>query len=231
MRWAVLAVLVALAGACSGDDTDDDGAAPTAASSTTAAEPVDPAADAARAEEILLKPTDLPEGWTPVPEPEGAEAEQGRLEGTFAGCLGVPAPAEQPSADSPEYVTGTLTQVSARVEMAPSVEVAEAEFANLQRPRYLECVARQFDESQADSGLTFAPSRAERLDFPDLGDGTLATRITTLLTVDGREVSIYADVVFVVKGRAQMTLYLLKGGEPFPAELANSLARRMAARA
>ena len=227
------ALVIALAtAACSDGDGD---AGPTtsdaAEATTTVAEVVDPVADAARAEEIVLKQSDLPEGWTAVPDPEGSDEESRRLEDSFAQCLGVEPPAEQPSAESPEYVSGTLTQVSAAVELAPSAAVARAALARLESPKALECVARQFDASQADSGLDFAPSRAQALDFPELGDGTAAIRITTLLTNEGQQITIYADIVSVIKGRVELTLYFLKGFQPFPRELADSLARRLVARA
>lgn len=231
-RWAAGAAAFAVAlAACSGGD---DATTTTVASSTSTTEvdaAADTAADTARAEEILFKPSDLPEGWTPVPAPEGAEEEQAELRSSFAVCLGVEPLPDHPSAESPEYVTGEITQVSARVELAPSAEVAEAELAQLRRPRYLECVAKQFDQSQADSGLEFAPSRAQEFDFPDLADGTLATRITTLLTLEGQEITIYADLVVVREGRVQITMYFLRARQPFPADLADSLARRMLARA
>lgn len=230
-RLAAMAVVLVVAAGCSDSGDGAEPGAAGASTTTTEAEVVDPVADAARAEEIVLKLTDLPEGWTAAPEPEGGGEEEQRLEDSFARCLGVEPPPDQPSAGSPEFLGGTLTQVSATVEMAPSVEVAETEFANLKRPRFHECVQQQFDESQADSGLDFAPSRAQELDFPDLGDGTVATRITTLLTSEGQQITIYADIVFVRKGRAQLTLYFLRGFQPFAPELANSLVRRMVARA
>ena len=228
------ALVVALATAACSDSDDGGDAGPTTTAvetTTTVAEVVDPVADAARAEEIVLKQSDLPEGWTPVPEPEGSADEGKRLEDTFAQCLGVEPPAEQPSAESPEFVSGTLTQVSAGVELAPSAAVARQELARLEGRKALECVARQFDASQADSGLDFAPSRAQELDFPDLGDGTVAIRITTLLTNEGQQITIYADIVSMIKGRVELTVYFLKGFQPFPRDLADSLARRLVARA
>lgn len=226
-----------LAGAC-GDDGDGD--AGTAADETTTTSssvaeetatsapeaPADPQLDA-----LVLRLSDFPAGWTSEPADEDEEAEQTGEE--VEDCLGIEVDDdERPEADSPEFSQGQLTQVSSSVSLAPDAASVDAEFAVLQGPRLLDCMRQEFDAAAGgDAELAFAPSTAERLDFPDVGDGTVASRLTTAVTVGGQQIPIYADLVFVRKGLAELSFSFVNAGEPFPAALAADLVAKVLARA
>ena len=79
--------------------------------------------------------------------------------------------------------------------------------------------------------MAFAPSEAEMVAFPDLGDGSVAIRITTSVTAEGEEIPIYADLVFVRKGLAELSFSFVNAGDPFPSPLAAELVGKVVARA
>ena len=224
--------------ACGGNG-DDGGSAgggatttvPGAGASTTVAAPAEAAADDHDAvNKIALQASDFPPGWTSAP----FEGEDDESERTLASCLGLEYAPDRPRANSAQFSKGELTQAGSSAELAPSTEVAAAEFAAIKGPKANACIKQQFDKELAEDsgGAAFAPVKVQALQFPKAGDETHALRLTTAVTApDGSSVPIHADAVFVRKGRAEMTLFFLNAGEPFPSALAADLTQKLASRA
>lgn len=238
IRGISLALVAVLGvGACgNGGDEGDDQAlsttttagSPGAPSATSAPGPAD---DQAVVDRIVLKASDFPPGWTSTPaEPDAGDAGDKAL----AECLGVPLPENRPEAESPEFSRGELTQVSSSAELAATEEEAASEFAALEGPKANPCFKQQFDKALAEQAgdVTFAPAEIEVLEPPTAGDEALALRLTTGISApDGSTVAIYADFVFIRKGRAEISLSFINAGQPFDSALAGGLTQKLASRA
>lgn len=227
----VLVVLAAVSSGCGGDGDDGDAAPTTTSTTVDESDASQPAADdQARAESIVLSASDLPEDvdWTSTPWEHDEEGER-----ALRTCIGLPPPSDVARADSPTFSAGDVTTVDSSASIASSAESVNEVFAAAEGPKFVDCV-RQRVEAQLDEqpDQTFGSVRAERLQFPHVGDGTTAVRAsTTIESADGEQVPLHLDVVIVKKGTVGMTLGLVNAPEPFPTELAVALAEVMAARA
>ncbi|MGI8684494.1 MAG: hypothetical protein ACR2MO_05300 [Acidimicrobiales bacterium] len=233
MRTRVLGVLLvlALASTACGDDAEKE-AATTTTSTTVAEKAEDDADDLALAEAVVLTIDDLPEGveWSSEPADEEEDDEGGAA---FRVCMGLPPDTGRPSADSPTFSSGDATQVDSSATVAPTAEQIDEDFARLEGPEFVDCAKKQFEAAIGEqSDVTFGPLQAERLDFPTVGDGATAVRLSTKVeTGDGETLPFHFDVVLLKKGRVGMTLTLVNAPEPFPTELSVPMAEAMAARA
>lgn len=241
LRLVVTALVLCLAAAGCSDDDEGDGAATsttgTPGITTGAPTDVDPqeAADALKAGEIVLKQSDFPAGFTALPQSAEEDEAEDRAGEEFEACLGVSVDDdERPRAESPDFQSSQFTRVSSSAAFAPTVEDSSNEFAAMQGPKLPDCVRSQFDKELKTEAadVEFAPIEVAPVEFPTLGDGTRAVRLSTAVAAaDGAPVAIHADFVFIRKGRAQLTLSFVNAGEPFPADVAADLAGKMAARA
>ena len=228
----VVVLLLALSSlAACGGGGDDEATTTTTAGATTSTAATSEAADQAKLQEIVLKDTDFPPGWTATPhDASDDEASEREMEQ----CLGAePTDPNRPSATSPDFQMGEFSQVMSSAEMTASAEAVGREFQALRSPKFNDCAKQLIDkEIKAEAGeVEFAPSTVQSLTFPKLGDDSFAVRITTAVVTQDQRVPIYSDVVFIKKGRVGMSLNFFSAGEPFPASLATDLARKMVARA
>ncbi len=234
-----------LAGCGEGDDgAGDAGTTTTTAASdtteTTAPASGDEATDrqssdpdkAARAEAAILRMDDLPEGWRKQPPEEGLG-----LEATWqdlTSCLGVEGP-EQPLgiATSPTFVRELATQVRSTVEYMPEPQTQELAAA-LAGPEFEQCATDAFEEDAARSapeGGVPGPVEVSPLDFPELGEQTLAWRVNVTIDLEGLQVPIFQDLVVVFDGEAVSRLMFLNPGSEFPPELQRTLVETVVDRA
>ena len=229
-RSAAVLVVLALAAACGGDGDDDSADATT----TTAVDATSPSSgaggDEAALEALVLQEGDFPPGWTSEPaEPDEADDTGEDLEA----CLGIAVDDDsRPEAESRQFTQGPLTQASSSVSLAPDQAAVDTEFAAIQGPKFAGCAEQAFDAAaDEDPEVAFAPSRAELLEFPDVGDGVVASRLSTTVTAEGQQIPIYADLVFVRQGLAELSFSFINAGEPFPTDLATELVQKVLARA
>lgn len=224
---AVLVVLLLAAG-CGGDD-DTSADATTTISDATSPSP-QAGGDQAALEALVLQEGDFPPGWISEPaEPDEADDTGEELEA----CLGIAVDDDsRPEAESRQFSQGPLTQASSSVSLAPDQAAVDTEFAAIRGPKFLDCAERAFDEAAIeDPEVGFAPSQAELLEFPDVGDGVVASRLSTSVTAEGQEIAIYADLVFVRRGLAELSFSFINAGEPFPTDLATELVQKVLSRA
>ncbi|HVM02805.1 MAG TPA: hypothetical protein VM263_09060 [Acidimicrobiales bacterium] len=180
--------------------------------------------------ELVLRQSDFPAGWTSEPAEDDDDEAQGEMER----CLGIERSGDRPEATSPRFTVGdAITQASSAVELAPDAATVDREFAAIDGPRFLDCAAQQLDRTIAreSAGVEFAPATAERLPFRSFGDGTSAVRMSTAVRAGDQQVPIYADLVFVRKGLAELSFSFINAGEPFAAALATELVGKVVARA
>lgn len=230
----ILAVLALVGAACSDDEDSTSSITTTTATgedtATTGGEAAGGGQDARR---IVLQQSDFPAGWTSTPaEPENEEDTDSRA--AFEGCLDADLSEDQGSVESPDFAQGAALQASSTAEVVASDEIIEADWAVLQSDKLPACVQEHLEAElrrEAEEGVRFSDLEAERVDYPAVGDGALAVRVTMTLTTEGQTVPLSTDLVFIRKGRAEILLSLTAVGEPFPSTLAANLGRALASRA
>lgn len=227
---AVGTLLVSLA-ACGSDDTSTSTTTTDATATTTTTEAkADPAADTAKAKDIVLQVGDFPAGWTQ--SPSDGDTREDDTDKELNACIGLPSSEGRPQADS-EFSQGDFTSVQSSVEFAPTAADASKELAAIKDPKAVDCLKRAFSKALEEEagGAEFSELEVQPLSFPTLGDGTVAYRMRTTVTAEGAEIPLFFDLILFIEGRAEMSLVAVNAGEPFDAKLAQSLAEKMAGRA
>lgn len=234
MRARLTAVLVVVAvgvAGCGGGEESADESSPTTTTVTTGDGDERPSSDdQAKAEAVVLQESDFPADWTSEP----AEGDDEEGDAAFRACLGLE-PIEDVAAaeaDSPVFRTGGATEVKSSATVTPTADVINETFAAFEGPKMLECLTQNLEgQFEAETEVTLAPPRAEKIDFPELGDGSTAVRVTSSFPADGEQVPLYIDLVAIKKDRVGMALMLVNAPEPFPTAAAVELAQIMVARA
>lgn len=197
--------------------------------------------DRAQAEKALLQAGDFPPGWVASPDPPVPDDPD--LERQLAGCMNVePAQVGQTAStvDSADFrLDGARQEVQSSVGLADTAAQQRERLALFERPEMAACLTtvvaetiRKGIESPDPAGGPPASAAVgavatERIDFPAVGDGTLAYRVAIPVEAAGRQVTVYADLVVAISGRAGARLTFLSLGSPFPPELAVELTRRV----
>lgn len=233
VRRRLVGAVVVLAGlsfGCAGDGDDPEAAGSTTSTSAVGGGEDRETEDRELAESIVIDESDLPDDidWTATPSEEDPEGEA-----ALRSCLGLPPESRDPGAESPTFSVGDVTRVDSSATVAASVDSADEVFAAATSGRFVDCLGEQFEAQlleQPHAG--FGPAAAEPLDFPAVGDGTVAVRMSTSVEAeDGERIPLFVDFIVIRKGRVGMTLTLMNAPEPFPTERAVAMAEAMVARA
>lgn len=227
-------VCVVLAGTLlvSGCGNGDDGAIPEIGDDGAGGEPAGGDAQA-RAEAAVLELEDLPAGWN-----EQAEEDRPDHQATWqqlAQCLEIDDPEQVAagSATSPTFVSGIATQVTSSVAYLETEEQVQAAAAAYTGEQFLECAQTAFAgdlERNAPEGATAEDVEVSELEFPELGDATVAQRVTATIHIGEITLPLFMDVVVVFNDDAVSRMVFLNPGGPFPEELQRSLAEKVAGR-
>lgn len=192
-----------------------------------------PAADRASARAATLKAADFPAGWKSSPHRRlpGEEA----MATDVARCLGISSPSTRATAQvvSSDFSSGLATQATAVIIFVKSDGEAATDAAAYASGKFPSCAMPGFkDQIQqvAPDGAEVRDVRITKVPFPSSGDRTAAHRVKADLQVGEMTVPINIDLVHIVKGRAEVALTFVNPGEPFPPDLARSLAAKVAAR-
>ncbi len=187
-----------------------------------------PGGDAATARTIVLRESDMPAGWRGVVHTEDpAERERARK---LSACLDQPDPETIRSAIvyGPD-LSRDRSQVSAIATVLTTVEDARADLAGVRGPKYSGCVIAAFNDSvqrQAPDAV-LRDVAAEALSVEAFGDASVGLRITANLVYADRTDRIVADLVYMVKDRATVSLTFFSFDQPFPPTLQQSLVSRV----
>lgn len=224
----LLVILAVLAtGACGGGDGDgDDGpASPSEAG-------ID---DDDKAQAANLRLTDFPPGWERQPAPLNPPDDPD--DRRFSECMGrPPAPTLRTAlADSDNFSTGELTRANSSAQVMRTEAIAVEDMAALRGDRAIPCLSERLRAELAGQspagGPPFALRVLDRLDYPTMGDETVAFRLTVDAPSVGAGTTLYVDQVFVRKGRMEVSTSFVDLGRPFPTELGETLVRKLADRA
>jgi hypothetical protein len=230
-----------LAGACS-----DDGETNTSPSDTTAdMNDDDPrtaderAADAQAAEELNLTLRDFPAGWEAMP-PDGDEDDDERVWSDLADCMGVEAAEfdqDNPKSESPSFSNADDEEVTSEVAFTATRDDAIHSIEMMQRDEMPGCYAKEIEALLRDNLLN--PSEGQEvpddlemgkptvnpMSFAQLGDDSLAYRVTLPLSASGIDADLYVDIVVVRVGRVGVTMTFQSVFTPFDPGQAEELLR------
>lgn len=222
MKRSALAIIVALGLAvsgCGGDKKSESGGAA--------------AADRATAQKLVLVASDFPAGWTgtaPSPDPEADAQDK-----AFAECVGGvdPAVSESATVDGHGFSKDNA-EVNSEVTVVKTDEHAQTDLAGLTSGKLEGCVkdfASDAVKSELEgSGATLASLTFDPLSVDKIGDATEAFRFTATVSAGGQSLTLFLDLVFILKDRAEISLSFSEVGKPFDEALRKSLLDKMAAK-
>jgi len=196
-------------------------------------------ADEAAAKRMLLTIDDLPAGFRAGPVDEGDDAGVTGFDADVARCLHVSPDrldSDSPKAASPTFSTADdSTEITAEVTFTPSTRSAAGTMDVYQSdaaPRcYEQAFRRELAKQPARPGVELGDPSLDRLDVPDVGDETVAFRVSVRLSGGGLHIPLYFDVLLVRVGRIGITMTFATQREPFDPGEAAELARVVADRA
>jgi len=198
----------------------------------SSAKKVDPAADLAVAKHAVLTQADLP-GYTSAPHTADDDLPAANKK-TFAACMGAPitifddVPGAQ-KADSPTF-SKAQAQISNTVSLAPRKSNVDDGWTQVTSSKTAPCLQKLFDSlfrsGAADApNVVFGPTKVARFE-PGVGSRSVGYAVTFSATSAGRSVSFFADVVFVGRDRAELTLLFFNQDTAVDRALETSLAQK-----
>lgn len=218
---AIVITLALAAAACGGGDKPGSSGTDTAA------------ADRAKAQKIVLTQSDMPAGWTgtqPTPDPEdNAQAK------ALAQCAGASDPSVATSAEvEGQSFSMDNAEVSSEVTFVKTTAQAQTDLAAITGPKIEGCVKMVTDElltaELEGSGATLESFTFDRITRDKVGDATTAFRITATVAAGDQKATVYVDLIFILKGRAEISLSFTNVGTPFDEALEKSLIAKVGAK-
>ncbi len=215
MRRALLVIALVLVGACSDDGDDRAGEDETTTTEQDSEGDAGGAEDQVIADEAVLTLDDMPTGWevAPAEDEEEAQAEEDELDEAFAECLDIDVSELQ--SDSPTADSGFVNSDDEEVTSKVTVSASEAEIQDdIDRFRdetaqgcYVDVVSEVLATRLISSGedVEIGEITFNELSFEDLGDDSIAFRLTVPLSSEGVDVDLYVDYVIARKGRVAVT--------------------------
>lgn len=228
-----LIVAVTLTAACGGDSDSPESEALPGATSTQ-----NIAADKAAAEQAVLRLSDFPPGWQAKPHEESPDDPD--LTRRLGECLRVDVSVlgDNPaSADSPDFESPDEQEVQSSVGFTATAAKAQELFAIFERPETPGCLSDAASKSIEDSlkspepgeevpaGVTVGKVSINRASFPAMGERTVAYRMTVPVRLGGLSLSVYSDLVLVLRGRGAALLSFFDFGSPFPTDQAQKFTK------
>lgn len=222
----VLALTACSSGTKKSDTTGT--TSPTATSDTAAA-------DRAKAEKVVLVQADFPAGWTATPaSPDPREDQQAK---ELAACADAvdPSVAESAQVDGPD-VNKENASVSSSVTFVKTEEYAQTDLKAITGSKIEKCVEdfakKALDEElkSNESGATLESVEFDRITVQKYGDATVGFRLTATIEAQGERLTAYQDLIFILKGRAEISASFFDLGKPFDQTLEKDLLAKLGAK-
>ncbi|MFY9587657.1 MAG: hypothetical protein WAT66_09400 [Actinomycetota bacterium] len=193
------------------------------------------AADKAKAEKLVLIQADFPAGWTATPP--SPDPKQDSQDKELAACVGAvdPAVSESATVDGPDLNKDTAI-VSTTASFVKTNAYAQTDLKALTSPKLESCIkdfgGQALKEGLEESGskVTLKSVEVDPIPTKKYGDATLGRRITATIVLEGQELAAYIDLVFILKGRAEVSAFFAGIGQPFDAALERSLIDKLGAK-
>jgi hypothetical protein len=223
----VLSLVLAAVGCTSDDSSRAD--APTtessgdgSASSVEDEEVVDVAADQQIADSSILSLDDLPPGWESSP-PEDDDKEEEELDRQFAECLDVDPDvfADNEAQAESSFASADDEEITSEVSFEPSVEEVAETMELIRREDMPGCYARIVQDGIArevaasEDDIDVGEVTVNEMSFEDLGDDSIAFRVTVPFSSGDLDGELYFDVVTVAVGRAGINMTFQSTLTPF----------------
>jgi hypothetical protein len=214
--------------ACGGSSKKSGTTGPTTSTDTAAA-------DRAKAEKLVLIQTDFPAGWTATPPtPDPNEDAQGK---ELAACAGAVDPdvAESAEVDGPD-VEKDNASVSSNATFVKTAAYAQTDLAAITGSKIEKCVEdfakKALNEELAsdESGAQLVSVRFDRITVTKYGDATVGFRLIATISAGGQSIAAYQDLIFILKGRAEVSASFFDLGKPFDATLQRDLLAKLGAK-
>jgi hypothetical protein len=200
-------------------------------SSTTAKSSQDIAADTAAAQAASLKLTDFPAGWTS--QPQSNDTGPASLKSDLAKCLGVseasltnpPASVDSPDlSDSSNNNTASSTvgyRATAADQRASFALVSSTKVPNCLSSAVTSLINDEIEhptgtDNTLPSGAKVGASTVSPMSFPQVGDSSVAYQVKVPISYQGLNVTAYLDLIFSIKGRADVEMSFEGVSDPFP---------------
>lgn len=181
-------------------------------------------ADVALAKRTNLKLSELGAAWRSFPASAGS--------GSTSSCPGYRPDFSRFTITGESiaaYVSSTGSSIVSSVQVYPSRAQAAADFRLGARPGFARCLGQMFETDIArGAGGRGTTVSSRMLASPRVGERAAWYRLVGRLTVRGRTIPVYLDVLGVQQGRSQAGLFFTGLGGPQRGQVA--LARRLAAR-
>jgi hypothetical protein len=193
------------------------------------------AADREKAQGLVLIAADFPAGWTATPpSPDPDEATQDK---ELAECVGAvdPAVSESARVDGPDLNKDTAI-VSTTASFVKTAAYAQTDLKALTSSKLESCIKDFGGEAlkqgleESGSEVTLKSVEVDPITTKKYGDATLGRRITATIVLEGQDVAAYIDLVFMLKGRAEVSAFFAGIGQPFDAALERSLIDKLGAK-
>jgi hypothetical protein len=195
----------------------------------------DKARDRSLAKALVLSKRDFPKGWIGRRNDKANGKAGEKLEREFADCLGVSDPAKTrvASVSSPTFSNGA-SEVDSEVAFVRTEAIARADFAAISGTKPHRCLKqilrRELTPLAKKEGVVIASLKARTLKLPRIGDGTAGHRMTLVARGPAGTITLYSDLVAIMKERAEISLTFFGFGRPFDAVLRDRLLDRMEGR-
>lgn len=207
-RVFVVVAAVGIAAAGCASSTDGTGAVASASgrspvpASSSATRPAGSAPDHATLARVVLRPTDVPPGWTATPHE--SDPNDPSAQASLARCTGVSdtGAGQVAEADSPDFGQDGATISSSATSFRNQADI-DADVALLENPKVATCFRQLLRTSIASSLPPSAKLDAVSLKItPGTGGGPPNVvgimRATVTMTVSGLRVNVYMDMAFIV---------------------------------
>jgi hypothetical protein len=224
---ALASVLVIVSGCGGGDDSSGDVAtmpASTAEGGATSSTATTTSISEGQAEELatsmLLRLSDFPTGWRAQP-PSDEE-----------GCAGLEEVTERfdalGKAESDDFVQGEATEAGSGAGLFGDEKTAMDALnyveETIQSEEFRDCI-NDFLREQSDEDVTFDEVQVGQVSFPSFGDRSSAWQVVIPAQSEGLSLTVYLDVVYIVRSRAFSSLLFADFLTPFDEQLRTDLAR------
>ena len=206
------------------DDSADGSASPGADS-----EVADEASDQEIADSSILSLDDLPPGWEASPSEDDEDEDE--LDRQFAECLDVDPDlfADNDAQAESSFANADDEEITSEVSFEPSVEEVTEIMELIRREDMPGCfativqdgIAREVAASEED--VEVGEVMVNEMSFEDLGDDSIAFRVTVPFSSGDFDGELYFDVVTVAVGRAGINMTFQSALTPFDEDLAREL--------
>jgi hypothetical protein len=229
MLFASILVLAACGGGAKQQPAAD--GATTTAVASTATTGVSVAADKATARTLLLRLSDLPDGWRATQHRQ--DLVEKAMNDQFAACAGRPRPDTYTTVDvfSPDFTMGYAGVIS-EAQIVKTADDFEADAAAMRGPKFVPCAKRILAKyaPRLAPGASVRSIVVEPLPVTSYGQFSIGYRATITLTGQGQTLRLYDDEVVLGKGRIELSASFSDAGQPFDPGLRRALLAKLGAR-